>query len=179
MSLLIRTSDCTQFLLETRLHGCQIFGRFGFGWDILYPNPNWIWISAHPTSLQLDCAVLCDYAELLICSGLCVCAVWVCQWRGCCLWESSEVRVWCIHAEVGQNSLSCTNLFTVSLTGHSGVSLAGHSGVSLTGHSGVSLTGHSGLTAVIACLTAMHSEQWCWSGGRGILTELYLCYSIV
>ena len=23
------------------------------------------------------------------------------------------------------------------------------------------------------------SEQWCWSGGRGILTELSLCYSIV
>jgi len=23
------------------------------------------------------------------------------------------------------------------------------------------------------------SEQWCWSGGKGILTELSLCYSIV
>ena len=23
------------------------------------------------------------------------------------------------------------------------------------------------------------SEQWCWSGGRGILTELSLCYSLV
>jgi len=40
LSLLIWTEDCTQFLSENRLYGCQIFGRFVFGSDILYPNTN-------------------------------------------------------------------------------------------------------------------------------------------
>ena len=38
LSLLIWTADSTQFLSENRLHGCQIFGRFRFGSDILYPK---------------------------------------------------------------------------------------------------------------------------------------------
>ena len=37
----------------------------------------------------------------------------------------------------------------------------------------------------VVCVTSapyhdlVTSEMWCWSGGRGILTELSLCYSIV
>jgi len=34
-------------------------------------------------------------------------------------------------------------------------------------------------TAAPPNLHLASSEQWCWSGGRGILTELSLCYSIV
>ena len=29
------------------------------------------------------------------------------------------------------------------------------------------------------CLYLVTSKMWCWSGGRGILTELSLCYSII
>jgi len=37
---LIWTANCTQFLLENHLHGCQIFGWYGIGLYILCPNPN-------------------------------------------------------------------------------------------------------------------------------------------
>jgi len=41
-SKVILSADFTQFLSENRLYRCLIFGRFGFGSDIQYPNLNQI-----------------------------------------------------------------------------------------------------------------------------------------
>jgi len=40
LSLLIWTADCMQFLSETHLHRCQIFGQFRFNPVFFYPNLN-------------------------------------------------------------------------------------------------------------------------------------------
>ena len=34
-------------------------------------------------------------------------------------------------------------------------------------------------TSILTYLHLASSDMWCWSGGRGILTELSLCYNIV
>ena len=53
LSLFIWTVDCMQFLSESCLHGRQIFGRFGFGLDVLYTNPNTKFRVFH-TSLETE-----------------------------------------------------------------------------------------------------------------------------
>jgi len=64
--LVIWTADCTLFLLENRLHGCQIFARFGFGSDILYPNQNRISDIRTPLAMCVVCLYFSEDERLLV-----------------------------------------------------------------------------------------------------------------